>query len=138
MRASTWLDLSKLADGSRVVFTTSWDIYPECIVPQGTTGTVVENGLNELQAILLLAVDDEKVTEALRQWNGRVEFYKNTHFQDWDEQSPLALADPDPRTQAAKDDDAAKTWTVETAGNCQHRNDGRGRCIDCGEFLPSS
>ena len=27
---------------------------------------------------------------------------------------------------------------VRRKSDCRHRNDGRGRCIDCGEFLPSA
>ena len=60
----TWLDLSKVKDGTRIVFTTSWDIYPECVVPEGTTGTVVENGLNEIWSCLMIKTDDALITEA--------------------------------------------------------------------------
>jgi hypothetical protein len=26
---------------------------------------------------------------------------------------------------------------IRTLANCAHRDDGRGRCVDCGAFLPS-
>jgi hypothetical protein len=47
----TWLDLSKVGNGTRVVFTAAHDIFPECIVPAGTTATVTENGLHELMGL---------------------------------------------------------------------------------------
>ncbi len=43
MRTLSWFDLSKVNDGTRVVFTAAHDIFPECVVPAGTLGTVVHN-----------------------------------------------------------------------------------------------
>lgn len=68
----TWFDLSRLQDGTWIEFATDWDIFPECVVAKGTKGHIVENGLNEIWCKILVGVDDPKVREALRHWDGFV------------------------------------------------------------------
>jgi hypothetical protein len=107
-RQLTWLELAKLPEGTRVRFAEPLDIFPECIVPAGTVGTIAENGLNEIWCAMLVSVDDEKVTAALQQeWKGKVYLPPyGTHLdpgcddaesdEAWNSESPLALQE-DPR-----------------------------------------
>ena len=91
MRTLTWFELSRVADGDRVVFTTSWDIPTVVVVPEGTTATVVENGLNEIWSSMLLKTDNEAVTKALAKWDGMVELAPINMGYDWSDLTPVAL-----------------------------------------------
>jgi hypothetical protein len=71
MPTLNWFDLSKVANGTRVVFAEAWDIFPECIVPAGSTATVTENGLNELACACIVTPDDPALRTALAQWGRR-------------------------------------------------------------------
>ena len=103
---STWFELSRdAAPGSKVVFTTSWDIYPECVVPEGMTGTVKENGLNEIWGGMLITPDDPAIREALKAWDGDIQLGYMEGLdpaadpqtdETWQAQSPIAV------TQAAE------------------------------------
>ena len=84
----TWLELSKLPNGARVMFTTSWDIFAEnLIVPAGTHATVIENSLNEMQPVLFVRPDDEAVREKLKEWDGLIHI--NPFTGDFEEEGPL-------------------------------------------------
>jgi hypothetical protein len=72
MTTISWFDLSKVADGTRVVFEQPHDIFPECVVPAGTHGTVVHNYLNEMQQSISVLPDDERLRTALRNWDGEI------------------------------------------------------------------
>jgi hypothetical protein len=63
--------LAKISNGTRVVFAEAWDIFPECIVPAGSTATVTENGLNELACACIVTPDDPALRTALAQWGRR-------------------------------------------------------------------
>jgi hypothetical protein len=99
----TWFDLSRLKDGTRVVFAEDWDIFPICMVPKGTTGSVVENGLNEIWCLLLVAVDDDKIREDLREWDGRVTLSNNNL-------DPGAKLHEHPEACTAEENDKANEW----------------------------
>lgn len=62
----TWLQASAfLKPGDRIRITEAYGNYPIIPAPVGTMGTVAENSLNELQAILLVKLDrqdDDPVT----------------------------------------------------------------------------
>jgi hypothetical protein len=101
MKQLSWLELSAVKDGTRVVFAQAWDIFPECTVPAGTLATVKENSLNEMQPGMWVLPDDESIRLALADdWEGNVHLYNidlKTHADEpdsgWDQPSPLALPD---------------------------------------------
>jgi hypothetical protein len=88
---TTWLELSRdLKKGDRVVFATDWDIFPETIVVAGTTATVVENSLNEMEPTLIVLPDDEVIRRALRYWDGEVYVYgPEPRSRAWDDEAPV-------------------------------------------------
>jgi hypothetical protein len=49
-----WLELSKLNNGALLEFVDPWDIFPDGVIPAGTRATIAEQGLNELQPVLIL------------------------------------------------------------------------------------
>ena len=108
----TWLDLSRLEKGTRVVFARPWDIFPECAVPEGAAATIKENGLNEIWCQILVEPEDEGIRTALRHWDGCIVLgthldpganlqkhheectaEENEAANDWFAPSPLALAE---------------------------------------------
>ncbi len=95
--ALSWLALSKVANGALVVFAEAHDIFPECMVPAGTTGTVTENGLNELLGTVIVAPDDTALRAALAEWDGAIwlspplDRATGNREPDWLGVSPLAL-----------------------------------------------
>lgn len=69
----TWLELSKLPVGTRVRFADTWDIFAEDVwIPEGTTGTITENGLNEIFEQCAVLTDNPEITEKLEAWEGEV------------------------------------------------------------------
>ena len=90
----TWLELSKLKVGDRVVFTAPHDIFPELVVPEDTTAIIVEQGLNELGAALFLRPDDASIREALEFWDGLIHLHPPLDHEDadlvWNDELPLA------------------------------------------------
>ena len=93
----TWLEASRLNVGDRVVFVDAHDIFPECVVPAGTTGTVTENGLNESLGTVIVAPDDTALRVALREWDGAIWLSppldregSGNREPAWSEPSPLA------------------------------------------------
>jgi hypothetical protein len=113
-----WFDLSKVANGTRVVFTEAWDIFPECIVPAGTTATVSENGLNgvsnrntvatvedlgltlnELACACIVTPDDAALRAVLAEWDGDIwltpplDRSTGNREPDWLGLSPLSVTD---------------------------------------------
>lgn len=108
-RAATWFELARdLVPGSRVKFVTSWDIYPECVVPAGTLGTVKDTGLNEIWGGLLVLPDDADLRNALASWNGEIQLGYNEGLDPgvadassdpaWQQPSPLVVVEAEPRT----------------------------------------
>jgi hypothetical protein len=93
----SWLEPSKISDGTRVVFTAAHDIFPECVVPEGTTATVTENGLNELPCTLIVTPDDPGLRTALAEWEGDIwlspplDRGSGNREPDWNSASPIAL-----------------------------------------------
>jgi hypothetical protein len=109
----TWTELAALPADTRVEFPEGHDIYPHCIVPAGTTGTIVSNDLNEIFAMLSVRVENFDVQQALKEWNGNVEFApKNDGV--WDQPSPLALrsVDADVALLAKHFVDVIHEWTT--------------------------
>lgn len=85
-RIPQWCDVAKAAkEGDRVRFITSWDIFPLCVVPQGTLGTVTEN--DWIENIIMVLPDDAEVREHLREWAGQVQLHS---LYDGDE-SPIEI-----------------------------------------------
>jgi hypothetical protein len=73
------------------------DIFPETIVPEGTTGTITENGLNELGCDCIVTPDDAALRTALAQWDGAIwlspplDRGTGNREPDWQGASPIAL-----------------------------------------------
>jgi hypothetical protein len=97
MPTLNWFDLSKISNGTRVVFAEAHDIFPECIVPAGSTATVTENGLNELACACIVTPDDPALRTALAEWEGNIwltpplDRSTGNREPDWHGASPLAL-----------------------------------------------
>jgi len=69
----SWLEASeRLNAGDRVKFVYGWDIFPETQIDAGELATVVENGLNEMEPVLILRPDRETIRIALKAWDGNV------------------------------------------------------------------
>lgn len=100
MKRLSWYELACTPEGTRVVFATSWDIFPEVVVPEGATAVIKENGLNEIWCAMLVTPDDTKIREALTEWKGDIAFHPacDPGAEDaktdeaWNRESPLALA----------------------------------------------
>jgi hypothetical protein len=99
-KALTWLELSRVANGTRVVFASPWDIFPEIIIPQGTEATIRENSLNEICCSMLVLPDSDVIKAALEAWDGEIFLDGPEHIFDescpvsvtnWEGPSPLAL-----------------------------------------------
>ena len=91
---TTWLELSKLPEGTRLRFTADWDIFPECLVSAGTVCTLHENSFNEACCMALLAPDDESIRDALRHYDGLVYIpgpRQHWSMPDWNDESPLEV-----------------------------------------------
>lgn len=97
MTGMSWHDASaRLKAGDKVRFDTSHDIFPECLVPEGATATVVENSLNEACALLELRPDDTSIREALKNWDGNILLSPESYdaFRDgaaWHDCSPIEM-----------------------------------------------
>lgn len=98
MEASTWFQLSKAPVGARVRFAEPWDIFSEgLIVPAGSTGTIVEQGLNDIWCALAVRPDDEALANSLNYWNRAVILHGPEGDSDpeensnWWKQSPLEV-----------------------------------------------
>lgn len=87
----TWLELSKVEEGTRIVFPDGFDIFPDCYVKPGTTATVTENSLNEACQIMLVRPDDEVVRTALAEWNGDIHLSPELQGADWHDDSPVEI-----------------------------------------------
>lgn len=94
----TWLEAStKLSPGDRVVFSESYDIFPDVLVKEGTTATVVANGLYELSGALILMPDDAELRNALMEWNGEIclspplDRATGNREPEWQDASPISL-----------------------------------------------
>jgi hypothetical protein len=101
-RAATWFELARdLHPGSRVKFVMPWDIFPHCVVPAGTLGTVKETGLNEIWGGLLVVPDNAEIRERLASWDGAIQLGYNEGLDPgvedasidpaWQADSPLAV-----------------------------------------------
>lgn len=61
----TWLELSKLAEGTEVVFPYDHDVFPECIIPAGSVAVIVGNELNELSQAICVRPNSAKLRAEL-------------------------------------------------------------------------
>lgn len=96
----TWFECSaQLNAGDRVRFVVAWDVYPHCVIPADTLGTVIENDLNELDCGLFVLPDSRQARHHLAEWQG--EAVLGLHLDpgadgevdaEWQSLSPLALA----------------------------------------------
>ena len=101
MKQLTWLELSAVKDGTRLIFAQTW--HTHITVPQGTTVAVKENGLNEIWCAMLLTPDDKKMRDSLTrkddEFSGHIHIAAKAnpgcddpeHDEDWNSPSPLAL-----------------------------------------------
>ena len=64
MTGLTWFELSKVADGTRVVFVEPWDA--------GTQGVITHNYLNEMQQSVSVLPDSADLREKLKTWDGEI------------------------------------------------------------------
>ncbi len=93
----TWLEASAVFnEGDCVRF-----VYPQGPIPEGTTGTVVCNGLNELHCVLEVRPDDARLREGFAAWDGCI--YLGTHLDPimgpekagaWHDTCPVTLVSP--------------------------------------------
>ena len=60
--------------GDRVRFVSSWDIYPYCVVPQGTLGTVTEVK-DEQNGMIFVLPDDTGIRAMLAEWDGAIQVW---------------------------------------------------------------
>jgi hypothetical protein len=60
--------------GDRVRFVMPWDIYPYCIVPAGTVGTVTEVS-DEQNGMVLVLPDDTDIRDTLAEWDGAIQVW---------------------------------------------------------------
>lgn len=107
MQTLSWFELARDAkEGDRVLFMDHHDIFPECMVPAGTRGTVVENSLNEMHCGLLVRPDTPSIREHLSYWDGCIVLGEHLNSAadlesdqptdeaaEWFELSPLAMED---------------------------------------------
>lgn len=106
----TWLQLSRLENGTRVVFAEPHDIFPITIIERGTVATVVNNSLNEIYCMIAVLPDNRKIRHELREWDGEVQLDNHTELDsgadpqdmttEWHTFSPLALLSEDKPTTA--------------------------------------
>ena len=89
----SWREVSALEAGTRVRFASAWDIFPTALVKEGTVGTLVENGLNEIQSLAMVLPDCRELRRELSEWDGEIYLCVGDESQ-WDEPSPLSLIDP--------------------------------------------
>ena len=85
----TWKQLRELPIGTKLVFPSSWDIYPYCIVPEGAKAILSERD----EECIYLLTDSEHVTETLAEWDGQVQFNPMNDGYEWTDESPVALAE---------------------------------------------
>jgi hypothetical protein len=92
----TFLEASRdLKPGSRVMFTHDFELnHQHPIIPAGTTGTVRENGLNEMQPMLFVSPDDETLRAHFRSWNGEGD-------------DTIQIAGPEPEDKGSMAEEAA-------------------------------
>ena len=86
MQRLTWQELAKVPVGARVVFVTSWDIYPYCIVDEGTVGTVRANKDNTW-----VLPDNEDIKATLKDWDGDIQLSQDLVGECYGDLSPVAL-----------------------------------------------
>ena len=92
----SWLELSKLAPGTRVGFVEAFGEYPNLRFEPGEMATVTENGLNAWGGFLVLP-DNPILRDHYRDWDGQIDVAAYADLDPaggpaWDEPSPLALA----------------------------------------------
>lgn len=93
----TYLQASAtLKEGDRVRLTTAYGDYPMPAIPAGAIGTVTENGLNEMQPILFVKMDE--TFAHLRDWSNELQIDGPEHPYDpddtnspWLKPSPVEL-----------------------------------------------
>jgi hypothetical protein len=94
---NTWFELSRAKVGDRVTIVNGWDIYPIIFIEPGSTGTIVENGLNEIYAELIVRPDDEEIRKALAEWDGNIILGPDSDpsiradENKWQQPAPIAL-----------------------------------------------
>jgi len=86
---TTWLEASKLPDGSRVRFVHDHDIFPEALVRAGTECRIMENSLNEGMAAMLLLPDDMDLQRKLESWGGVIYLAPSQMGADWNDECPF-------------------------------------------------
>lgn len=96
----TWRELSALGNGTRVQFVEAWDIFPAALVEIGTVGTLIDNELNEITSEAQILPDDRELRRKLAEWDGEIGVSpyfgggtSASEDEEWEELSPLALAD---------------------------------------------
>ena len=93
----TWLELSALPQGTRLVFAQEHDTSDATTIPEGATVVVAEQGLNEMIAALIVLPDDPALRDQLADWDGEIWLHppldRDTGNREaaWHELSPLAL-----------------------------------------------
>jgi hypothetical protein len=84
-----WKELREVPFGTSLRFAEAWDIFPYCIVQAGTRCVMVEHA----DDVILVLPEDAKVRKTLGEWDGCVQFAPINDGDDWDDSSPIALAE---------------------------------------------
>lgn len=72
---TTWRNArTNMREGNRVRFIDDWDIYPYCIVPAGTVGTITEVTERENGMVFVLP-DNTEIREILKDWDGAIQVW---------------------------------------------------------------
>ena len=96
LAAISWKELRHIRNGTRVVFATSWDIFPECVVQQGEAGVILENELQH-GGILVVMPDSPALRETLKAWEGGIHIYNEDIVSFSTDESPLAIEPVKPK-----------------------------------------
>lgn len=95
LKQLTWKECAALRAGDTLRVVEAIDLFPQCVVPVGTTAIVTTNDLNEINAVISLLPDNASIRSALALWYGEIVMAPPTNSrpdyfgQHWDDISPF-------------------------------------------------
>jgi hypothetical protein len=92
----TFFEASKLPVGTRLRLTTDHGNYPNKSVPAGETGTIFEQGLNEMEPYLAILLDNLELREHYAEWGGCLHVYGPVFYPEitWEDTCGLEVIAP--------------------------------------------